>query len=154
MLALQVLYEIDVTGHGLDETLARTFEAQPAPPPIREHVEQLVRGVLPRRDEIDPVIADAAPAFPVARLPAIDRNVLRLAIYELLHEPGVPPKAAINEAVELAKRFGGENSGRFVNGVLGTVVERPGKRQEDPVAAGNGGTPRAVADDEAPESLP
>jgi N utilization substance protein B len=66
----------------------------------------------------------AAPAFPIAQLPAVDRTVLRLAIYELLEERDVPPKAAINEAVELAKRFGGDNSGRFVNGVLGTVVDR------------------------------
>ena len=74
--------------------------------------------------EIDPYIAEAAPAFPIAQLPAVDRNVLRLAIYELLHEAEVPPKAAINEAVELAKRFGGENSSRFVNGVLGTIATR------------------------------
>ena len=124
MLALQLLYELDLTGHDADEVLGRTFAEQPTPTAVRQHVERLVRGVLTGRDEIDPYIAAAAPAFPLAHLPAIDRNVLRLAIFELLHEPAVPPKAAINEAVELAKRFGGDNSGRFVNGVLGTVVER------------------------------
>jgi N utilization substance protein B len=93
---------------------------------VREHVERLVSGVLGLQDVIDPHIAAAAPAFPVDQLPAIDRNVLRLAIYELLRETDVPVKAAINEAVELAKRFGGDSSGRFVNGVLGTVAERIG----------------------------
>ena len=124
MLALQLLYEVDLTGHDPDDVLARTFAEQPAPAAVRAHVERLVRGVLAGHEEIDPYIAAAAPAFPLAQLPAIDRNVLRLAVFELLHEPAVPPKAAINEAVELAKRFGGENSGRFVNGVLGTIVER------------------------------
>lgn len=123
ILALQILYEIDVTDHPLDAVMAHTFAAQDVPPPLREHVERLVRGALAHRDVIDPIIAAAAPAFPVEQLPAVDRNVLRLAIYELRFEPDVPPKAAINEAVELAKRFGGVNSGRFVNGVLGTVAK-------------------------------
>ena len=123
-LALQVLYELDLTAHDPAATLARTFAEQPTPPPIRAYVERLVRGVLARRDEIDPYVAAAAPAFPLARLAAVDRNVLRLAVYELLHEPDVPPKAVINEAVELAKRFGGDSSSRFVNGVLGTIVEQ------------------------------
>lgn len=124
ILALQLLYELDVAGHGVDEVLARTFAEQPSATALRVHVERLVRGVLAERDEIDPYIAAAAPAFPLPQLPAIDRNVLRLAIFELLREPSVPPKAAINEAVELAKEYGGDNSSRFVNGVLGTVVER------------------------------
>jgi N utilization substance protein B len=135
ILALQVLYETDVTDHQPAEVLERTFQEQDLSPEdglpepeefagVRAHVERLVGGVLGLRDVIDPHIAAAAPAFPVAQLPAIDRNVLRLAIYELLRETDVPVKAAINEAVELAKRFGGENSGRFVNGVLGTVAQR------------------------------
>src|SRR5687768_160387 len=137
ILALQVLYETDVTDHLSGEVLGRTFEEQdllgeddlPAADEsdkVRAHVERLVGGVQGLRDVIDPHIAAAAPAFPVEQLPTIDRNVLRLAIYELLRETDVPVKAAINEAVELAKRFGGDNSGRFVNGVLGTVAERIG----------------------------
>ena len=128
ILALQLLYELDIAAHGVDEVLARTFADQATPPDVHAHVERLVRGVLAGREEIDPYIASAATAFPVPQLPAIDRNVLRLAVYELLREPDVPPKAAINEAVELAKRFGGDNSGRFVNGVLGTLVERIPRR--------------------------
>jgi len=132
ILALQALYEVDVTAHPLPEVLARAFEVQDVPPPLQARVTRLVEGVVAHRDEIDPYIAEAAPAFPVAQLPVVDRNVLRLALYELLYEPDVPTKAAINEAVELAKRFGGMNSGRFVNGVLGTIVERlAGQRTAD-----------------------
>ncbi len=126
ILALQVLYEVDVTDHELADVLARSTEDpdDSVTPAVRAHVDRLVRGSLDQRADIDNYIADAAPAFPVSQLPAVDRNVLRLAIYELLSEPEVPPKAAINEAVELAKRFGGMNSSRFVNGVLGTVTVR------------------------------
>jgi N utilization substance protein B len=152
IVALQVLYEIDVTDHPPRDVLERSFEDQellaeeglPATEEsaaVREHVERLVGGVLGLQEVIDPHIAAAAPAFPVAQLPAVDRNVLRLAIFELLRETDVPVKAAINEAVELAKRFGGENSGRFVNGVLGTVAERIGAeaRREAGEAGRRGG---------------
>ena len=138
MLALQVLYEIDVTDHSIDEVLARTASDQDLPSPIVKHVGRLVRGVLEHRATIDPYIAAAAPAFPVPQLAAIDRNVLRQAIFELLHEPNVPVKAAINEAVELAKHFGGESSSRFVNGVLGTVSERIGAKGERKVKPNRG----------------
>jgi N utilization substance protein B len=123
ILALQILFEIDMTAHDPRDVLERTFADQPTPPETRRYVERLVTGTLEDQDEIDRYLFAAAPAFPVAQLPSIDRNVLRIAIYELLREHEVPPKVAINEAVELAKRFGGDNSGRFVNGVLGTVVE-------------------------------
>jgi N utilization substance protein B len=122
ILALQILYEVDVTEHQVEDVLTRTFVEEHVPMDVREYVERLVRGALSDRATIDAQIERAASAFPIPQLPAIDRNVLRLAIYELLHEPDVPLKAAINEAVELAKRFGGPNSGRFVNGVLGTIA--------------------------------
>jgi N utilization substance protein B len=135
ILALQILFEVDLTAHDPLEVLARTFADQPAPPETRRYVERLVSGTLTDQDEIDRYVFAAAPAFPVSQLPSIDRNVLRIAIYELLRQPDVPPKVAINEAVELAKRFGGDNSGRFVNGVLGTVVNAIGRNpsiQEQP----------------------
>lgn len=78
-------------------------------------------GVLENKETIDKTISDTAPAFPVEQMAAVDRNILRLAIYELLIDNKVPMRAAINEAVELAKEFGGENSPRFINGVLGSV---------------------------------
>ena len=125
MLALQVLYEIDLTRHDPEEAMARAFAAHhPVPPDVVAHVRSLVTGVERHRDELDPVIAGAAPARDLAEQAAIERNVLRLAAYELLKAPDVPPKVVINEGVELAKRFGGENSGKFINGVLRTILER------------------------------
>jgi N utilization substance protein B len=124
MLALQVLYEVDLTDHDPEEAMARAFaEHEPVSPDVVEHVRSLVRGVGQHRDTLDPVIAGAAPARDLAEQAAIERNVLRLAVYELLNVPSVPPKVVINEGVELAKRFGGENSGRFINGVLRTILE-------------------------------
>ncbi|MDP8910043.1 MAG: transcription antitermination factor NusB [Chloroflexota bacterium] len=123
-LALQALFEIDVTDHDADEVLGRIATDDSLPPPVADYALTLARGVAAHQAEIDPRIAEAAPAFPLPQVANVDRNVLRLAIYELLHQPDVPLKAAINEAVELAKRFGGESSGRFVNGVLGTVAAR------------------------------
>lgn len=120
-LALQILFEGDLTGHELGDVTRRYTDDMSIPQPIRRYLERLVTGVAAHRETIDARIADAAPAFPVSQLPAVDRNILRLAIYELSHEPDVPLKAAINEAVELAKAFGGDNSSRFVNGVLGTI---------------------------------
>lgn len=121
-LALQVLFEIDLTEHALPDVMRRYTEDLALPEPVRAYLDRLVMGVARDRTAIDDEIYAAAPAFPVAQLPAVDRNILRLAIYELRNEPDVPLKAAINEAIELAKQYGGENSGRFVNGVLGTVA--------------------------------
>lgn len=128
MLALQVLYEVDLTAHDPEEAMARAFaEHDPVTNDVVAHVQLLVRGVLARRDDLDPLIAAAAPARSLSEQAAIERNVLRLSAYELMHEPSVPPKVAINEGVELAKRFGGENSGKFVNGVLRTIFEQSGR---------------------------
>jgi N utilization substance protein B len=135
------LYEVDVTDHGLTDVLSRTTEDtdEVVTETVRTHVDRLVRGAIDKRAQIDKYIGEAAPAFPVNQLPAVDRNVLRLAIYELLSEPDVPRKAAINEAVELAKRFGGMNSSRFVNGVLGTVTDRINAEQTNAPDSAAGG---------------
>ncbi len=122
-MALQVLYEADIAGHGVEDVLSRYLTDVNVPQPVRRYVERLVTGFVESRERIDQEIGAAASAFPVDQLPAVDRNILRIAIYELMSESDVPLKAAINEAVELAKRFGGENSSRFVNGVLGTIAE-------------------------------
>ena len=126
VLALQSLYEADVTPHSSAEILARIRAEGTTAPETLQYASDLVNGVRANRSTIDARIAEAAPAFPVDQLPTIDRNVLRLAIFELLHGPDVPPRAAINEAVEIAKDFGGDGSGRFVNGVLGAIFERLG----------------------------
>jgi N utilization substance protein B len=102
------------------------------PRPVADHAIALVEGISTYIEEIDPIIERAAPQFPVAQMATVDRNVLRLAIYELHHAPDVPYKVVINEAVEIAKRFGGPNSGKFVNGVLGTISKQlPPERTQD-----------------------
>lgn len=132
--AIQLLYEVDVTDHGADEVLARIRAQETTPEETFEYLSTIVWGIRRDQETIDEHISAAAPAFPLPQLAPVDRSVLRVAIYELLHEPTVPPKVAINEAVELAKRFGGDNSGRFVNGVLGTVFKRIDGKQSEPTA--------------------
>lgn len=123
VIALQVLFETDMTDHPLPEVLERQFTDQDAQPGVRDHVTRLVDGVNGNLEEIDGRIAVAAPAFPVDQLPLVDRNVLRIATYELMREETVPAKVAINEAVEIAKRFGGPNASKFVNGSLRTILQ-------------------------------
>ena len=137
MLALQVLYELDLTSHDPEEAIGRAFaEHEPVEESVQKQVRQLVNGVLEHRGTLDPVIARAAPARALEEQAAIERNVLRLAAYELMHDPGVPPRVSINEAVELAKRFGGENSGKFTNGVLRTIFESREKERAGTAAQG------------------
>lgn len=123
-IALQVLYEIDSVGHPAESTLERHLaEAGPATD-TNQYARRLVEGVLGRKNEIDQRIAAAAPAWPLDQMAKIDKNVLRLAIFEILFNNTVPLKAAVNEAVELAKTFGSENSAKFVNGVLGSIIQQ------------------------------
>jgi N utilization substance protein B len=98
-----------------------------------DFVNQLVNGVLENIKKIDKIITTAAPEWPIEQITIVDRNILRLGLYELLfgNYKEVPPKVAINEAIELAKSFGGESSGRFVNGVLGTVYREMGEPMKD-----------------------
>lgn len=121
MLALQALYEIDCVGHSPDDTVDRLIQETRLPQNAQSFSQELVRGVLEHREMIDHLIQEAAPLWPIGQLAVIDRNILRLAILEILFNNKVPMKAAINEAVELARAFGSENSAKFVNGVLGTL---------------------------------
>ncbi|MDY6907683.1 MAG: transcription antitermination factor NusB [Chloroflexota bacterium] len=123
-LALQALFEADMVAHDPGETIGRLVEEAALPEEGALFAAELVHGVVKNRESIDQVIARHAPAWPVAQLPAVDRNILRLAIFEVLLNNRVPVKAAINEAVELAKTFGSEGSPRFVNGVLGSLERR------------------------------
>lgn len=143
-LALQTLYEVDMTDHSPAEVLARTRSQLQPEDETFAYLELLIGEFNLIRDEIDGYIRVAAPAFPVAQLANVDRNVLRIATLELLRHPDVPPKVAINEAIEMAKRFGGDNSSRFVNGALGAIfskiqaeraaVTATSARQNDPVS--------------------
>ena len=121
VLALQTLYEVDCTGHAPEVALGCLLEEKPLPQEAVSFARELVNGVLANRGRIDAIIQTHAPAWPLAQMAAIDRNILRLAIFELLMDNKVPPRAAINEAVELAKGFGSDSSAKFVNGVLGSV---------------------------------
>jgi len=121
VLALQALFELDTVGHVPEQTLARLAEEMAVPDEALRFAAELTEGVLQNLESIDHLIADTAPAFPLAQIAAIDRNILRLAIYEVVIDNKVPMRAAINEAVELAKEFGGETSPKFINGVLGAI---------------------------------
>jgi N utilization substance protein B len=105
----------------VSEILDRNYEEFTKALSSREFIDDLVWGTLQHKEKIDQIIKPAAPEWPIEQIALVDLVVLRMAIYELLFKREVPPKVAINEAVELAKTFGGVNSSRFVNGVLGTV---------------------------------
>jgi len=121
IVALQALYESDVSPHDASEALARRSEEANLTEEQAAFARTLVEGVMEHRAAIDDVIGQAATQWPVDQLSAIDRNILRLAIREILMNNGAPIRAAINEAVELAKIYGSDSSARFVNGVLGSV---------------------------------
>lgn len=119
--ALQALYESDTSGHEALASLDRLCAEESLTESQAAFARELVDGVIEQRTAIDDVIRQAAPQWPVEQLSAIDRNILRLAIREILMNNGAPIRAAISEAVELAKRFGSDNSAKFINGVLGSV---------------------------------
>jgi N utilization substance protein B len=124
-LALQALYEIDLTDHPPEAVLARHLEeATQLSPEGADFLQELVLGVRAHAPALDVWIARCAPEWPVEELAVIDRNILRLSLWEFAVSATVPTKVAINEAVELAKQFGSDSAPRFINGVLGTLAER------------------------------
>ena len=149
-IAMQTLYEWDFN-HGkdsppkadqplagkIDEILERNIREFGPGLEDDQFARDLINGVLENREKINEIIAKTAPEWPLEQINLVDRNVLRIGIYELLlgKREEVPPKVAINEAIELAKSFGGETSGKFVNGVLGTIyraIGEPGKEEGGP----------------------
>jgi len=130
-IALQVLYEVDLANHVTEEVVDRLMAEQALSEENRFFIRGLVNGVLNNIDKLDDYIRKFAIAWPVDQLSLIDRNILRIAIYEILMEKIVPLKVAINEAIELAKKFGGDNSARFVNGVLSSVSNLATEREQE-----------------------
>ncbi|MCL4459468.1 MAG: transcription antitermination factor NusB [Chloroflexi bacterium] len=125
IVALQTLFEVDTVDHPPEEVLEHSLVETPLPGEAAEYARHLVRGVIQNRAQIDGIIQKAAPAWPLDQMASIDKNILRLAIFELLfNNTSVPAKAAINEAVELAKLFGSDSSSRFINGALGAITPR------------------------------
>lgn len=126
-IAMQSLYEWDFSNKELDLDKIVEKNLKEFGPGLEDQgfVWELVTGVVEHLKKINEIITKAAPQWPLQQISIVDRNILRIGIYELLYEDrkAVPPKVAINEAIELAKSFGGENSGKFINGVLGTVFE-------------------------------
>ena len=122
ILALQALYEIDTTHHPVGTVLDQRLAEDPLPDEGEAFARELITGVMQHQAELDELIQRYAPEWPVDQMAVVDRNVLRIAIYEFFISKMTPVKVAINEAVELAKLFGSDSAPRFVNGVLGTLA--------------------------------
>jgi len=122
ILALQALYEIDTTHHPVGTVLDQRLAEDPLPDEGEAFARELITGVMQHQAELDELIQRYAPEWPVDQMAVVDRNVLRIAIYEFFISKMTPIKVAINEAVELAKLFGSDSAPRFVNGVLGALV--------------------------------
>jgi N utilization substance protein B len=139
IIALQTLYEYDFrlgagdTGVDLQAILARNIARYEGTVEDKGFIERLVQGINSKGAALDAALQPIAPEWPIDQIARMDRAVLRMGLYELLHEPDVPPKVVINEAVELAKAFGSENSSKFINGVLGTALrQRDGEAEAKP----------------------
>lgn len=122
-VTLETLYEYDIAGHDPGEVLLQRLEDNPMERAGVEFAERLIHGVVGYQERMDTLIARYAPEWPLDQMAVIDRNVLRIAIYEFLVTDETPVKVAINEAVELAKVYGSDSAPRFINGVLGTLAD-------------------------------
>ena len=140
IIALQTLYEEEFRREAddkqldLEEILTRNIDRYASTVEDKDFIRKLVYGVSHSQDKLDEQLQPVAPEWPISQIARIDRTILRIGLYELKSENDVPPKVVINEAVELAKAFGGENSSRFINGVLGTLL----KSADDPTKAKKG----------------
>lgn len=123
-LALQVLYEVDIANHPPADVFKARLEETPLSEELSEFTRQIIFGVLPLTSNLDILISKYAPEWPLDQIAAIDRNILRIALWEFAVSDETPIKVAINEAVELAKIYGSDSAPRFVNGVLGALAER------------------------------
>jgi N utilization substance protein B len=123
-VALQALYEIDVTGHPPAEVVLERFLESPMDKELEDFTRQIIYGVLGLVGSLDSFISQHAPEWPLDQVAIIDRNILRIALWEFAVQEITPVKVAINEAVELAKLYGSDSTPRFVNGVLGSLAAR------------------------------
>jgi N utilization substance protein B len=141
--ALKILFQVDVGRMPVEEAIANTTEQPDVSAEAAEFAAQLARGTTGRRGEIDRLLSVFAVDWPVERMANIDRNILRLAVYELLLVPDVPTSVTVNEAVELAKRYGDAQSPKFVNGILGNLVRQlsAARRERQPDLAETGPAP-------------
>lgn len=128
--ALQALYEIDLVGHPVETVLHSHYETSSLNNSLLEFTEEIVRGVWPNIEILDKFIAEHAPDWPLDQVSTIDRNIIRIALWEFAVYKETPIKVAINEAVELAKLYGSDSTPRFVNGVLGSLSDRQNEIQQ------------------------
>lgn len=158
IIALQTLFEQDfrrVAGDAdfdLDAVLARNIARYESTVDDTKFIEDLVKGVASHEAELDAELQPVAPEWPIDQIARMDRVVLRMGLYELKYGAGVPPKVVINEAVELAKAFGSENSSKFVNGVLGTVLRQRTGETKDTDTTKNEGVTADTPDSPAGEA--
>lgn len=128
-VALQVLYEYDLTGHPLGESLEARLSDETLDESLVQFSSQIINGIIPIVQQLDKIIAEHAPEWPLDQVAVVDRNILRIALWEFGVEKCTPLKVAINEAIELAKVFGSDSSPRFINGVLGSLVNHAAEIQ-------------------------
>ncbi|MCB8932099.1 MAG: transcription antitermination factor NusB [Fimbriimonadaceae bacterium] len=132
---LRALYEIEVGHTPTDAAIEDTLEHAELEPELAEFARAAIKGVLAHLNALDGALAQSLRDWDLSRVATVDRNILRLAAYELFHCPPIPPAVTINEAVDLAKKYSTAESGRFVNGVLGNLLERTPKHEWDPASA-------------------
>ena len=138
--AVQYLFQVDLNGEALAGDVETFWNLRsgrgkaPVAPKTRTFTEQLVQGVLSHREEVDGWIKKFTANYEINRLAAVDRNILRVAIYEMLHSLDVAPVVIINEAIEIAKKFGTDKSGGFVNGILDSVKKEVGRPAREPAS--------------------
>jgi N utilization substance protein B len=130
-IALQVLYQIDMSEGTTDEAFNLFWEHFTPPDDLKEFSQNIVSGVCQHEEEIDVIIEHYSEHWRLKRMTIVDRNILRLAIFELMFCDDIPPKVVLNEAVELGKKFGSDKSGSFVNGILDKVAHRIARLQPD-----------------------
>jgi len=128
-VALQVLYEYDLTGHNLGDSLEARLVDEILEESLVKFSSQIINGVIPIIPQLDTIISEHAPEWPLDQVAVIDRNILRIALWEFGVEKCTPLKVAINEAIELAKVYGSDSSPRFINGVLGSLVNHASEIQ-------------------------
>ncbi len=129
-LALQVLYEVDIANHLPGDIYKSRLEETPLSEELSEFARQIIFGVIPLTPTLDQIIASYAPEWPLDQIAAIDRNILRMALWEFAVYHDTPIKVAINEAVELAKQYGSDSAPRFINGVLGALADHQHEIQQ------------------------
>lgn len=121
--SLQILYQFDVTKVNIQEIIDQRLEEETINENVRTFIANIIEGTVNNLDEIDNIIKQYAVDWTIERMPTVDRNILRIAIYEMNYTKGTPIKVILNEAIELAKTFGSDNSAKFINGILGKIKD-------------------------------